>query len=1347
MMDRMRSRMKTWRPKTFASTGLLLLVFAIAVWQVVAQEATPPDYRTFALRHANAADLAPQVRSVLAGTPGKTDVLIDKKANALLVQGNENAMRLASQLITALDMPIAPTAQAPARGEASVRGYKLPEANADKVVADLRKKFPASTGTSLAVDPRTKQLLAVATNDVHRQIAQQLAAGNDPLAQRDPKLLPANAKPSDDDLPQRPVALKNITWQSFEDFLQRLWGNKANLETNRTGEVASIHLKNAAGEETVANVDRRRNEVSFNGTRSANGSWAKLVSVLDSGPTPREQALQVVPVHRADPEQLNDAIDLIKTAIREGERRDRGDRAAMAMPFGDRAGQRPNGMDVVAKIFQQENQPPVEPPVEPEPREQPAGQPGAEAPQGAIGPVQIEFLQDLDLIIIRGKKEDVERVTKIIREIEEKSAQTAPVIQLYMLKNVESAAVGDLVIQLYNQALAARAGRVSITPLGKPNALLLIGTRESINSVLDLVKKLDVPVNPNSQFKVFQLKYMDATNAKTLLDEFFLDRGVLGTRVRISVDTRTNAVVVYGGERDLLEAESLLKSVDVGDTPNKFELRIFKLANALATDLAPILQQAISGQGGAVGQQPGVQPQPAGNAATARAASLILTTLDAQGNKILESGSGILSDVVITADTNSNSILVRGPANSMDLIGALIRELDRLPDSEAQIKVFTIINGDATALATMLQQLFGQGGGGGGGGFGNQGGFNQPITAGGENSLVPLSFAIDTRTNSIIASGSSGDLNVVEAILLRLDEGDIRQRKTTVYRLKNAPAIDVANAINQFLTSERAVQQLDQQNAANPFQQLEREVVVVPEAVSNSLIVSATPRFYEEIARVVEELDARPPMVMIQVLIAEVSLSDQEEFGAEFGLQDSLLFDRGVATAASVIPGFNFVGQPLGNSGSATSLATRNNLAGQSTTNFSVGRQNGTLGYGGLVLSASSDSVSILIRALQDAQRMQVLSRPQVMTLDNQSAFVQVGQRVPRITSTTNSQNGITNATVLENVGLLLGVTPRISPDGLVVMEIDAEKSQLGPVDTGIPISINANGDVIRSPIINTTLAQTTVSARSGQTVILSGLITKNRAITSRRVPYLSDIPVLGRIFRFDSSIDQRQELLIIMTPHIVRNEADADWIKQIESDRMSWCLADVVEIHGPSGLSEGYGLWGPPQAPIIYPDIDPTGTTYEAPLPLEGETYPGLPTTPSGRERPPLTPPMPQNDPLDPLNPLAPPAQFQPPGAGLRGEAPSSRRAEGNRQPTPARPETKAAYTPLPGNNDGIRRLPADNAQVSYGPPPARPGSYAPPKPIYPPAQRDASAAYYEQPRRDMNSPYPTQPAYLPAR
>ena len=112
-------------------------------------------------------------------------------------------------------------------------------------------------------------------------------------------------------------------------------------------------------------------------------------------------------------------------------------------------------------------------------------------------------------------------------------------------------------------------------------------------------------------------------------------------------------------------------------------------------------------------------------------------------------------------------------------------------------------------------------------------------------------------------------------------------------KLKNTPATEVANAINQFLTSQRNLCQIDP-NIITNLEILEREIIVVPETVSNSLLISSTPRFYEEIKRIVQKLDAAPPQVVIQALIVEVTLDNTDEFGMELGFQDSLLFDRGL---------------------------------------------------------------------------------------------------------------------------------------------------------------------------------------------------------------------------------------------------------------------------------------------------------------------------------------------------------------------------------------------------------------------------------------------------------------------
>ena len=133
-------------------------------------------------------------------------------------------------------------------------------------------------------------------------------------------------------------------------------------------------------------------------------------------------------------------------------------------------------------------------------------------------------------------------------------------------------------------------------------------------------------------------------------------------------------------------------------------------------------------------------------------------------------------------------------------------------------------------------------------------------------------------------------MRIVEALLLRLDQTTDQQRKSTVIQLKNAPAVDVASAINQFLLNRRQIEQAAP-GQSNPFQEIEREVVVVPEPVANKLILAATPRFYDEIKALIDKLDEQPLQVMIQVLIAEVSLNHVKEFGVELGVQSSVLFD------------------------------------------------------------------------------------------------------------------------------------------------------------------------------------------------------------------------------------------------------------------------------------------------------------------------------------------------------------------------------------------------------------------------------------------------------------------------
>jgi general secretion pathway protein D len=537
-----------------------------------------------------------------------------------------------------------------------------------------------------------------------------------------------------------------------------------------------------------------------------------------------------------------------------------------------------------------------------------------------------------------------------------------------------------------------------------------------------------------------------------------------------------------------------------------------------------------------------------------------------------------------------------------------------------------------------------------------------------------------------------------------LDEG-IRNRKNEVFRLKNSVAQQVANTVNMFLQSER---QIELEGQTSAFETIEREVVVVAEPYSNSIVLSATPRFFDEIKKIITQLDERPPMVMIQVMIAQIDLGSTEEFGIELGLQDSVLFDRSILSTASgtstpsATPGFNFNNNgALGNG--VTTTGNPANVGGQGLTSFSAGRVNPTLGYGGLVLSMASENVSFLLRALAENKRVEVLQRPHIMALDNQYAFVQVGQRVPYIQNATITATGTQNSVTLIDVGLILKVQPRICPDGLVVMQIDAIKSALEDPATGIPINTTSTGEVIRSPIIDNTEAFTTISAWSGQTVVLGGLIDKHTQEDHRKVPFLGDLPLLGHMFRFDATIKSRTELLIIMTPTIVKDEAEADAIRRAEAARMSWCLRDVTAMFGEAGLRKRSDEWSDAETKVIYPDMKRQPSS--------------LPSADS----------LPEPIPAPAGQPAQTPHLATPPGS-----SPSS-----GRMPLMPTPQTSRPFAPNPGDSlpgdgsaDARSRLPQQQTQYSSAWPPASASNVQPvvyQEPVV--SQQPPARAYTGQP------------------
>ena len=821
--------------------------------------------------------------------------------------------------------------------------------------------------------------------------------------------------------------------------------------------------------------------------------------------------------------------------------------------------------------------------------------------------VQIEMLPELDAVILRGRDQQLTDLSEIIKRLDQASRESKPTIEVVPLQHVNSESMSKLIDDIQEKFIGTRQGRVTVSPLVSPNALLLIGWGESLDLMKQLIQQLDQPTKDDKTLAVLPLKHATASEVQTQLQSFYKGKEGLAPVINSFADSRSNAIIVNGSPRDIAEIKKLLEQMDVPRNGMLQAARVFQIRYNLASDIAQALEDAL--------------------ATTTADRNKTLQLVDQNGEPIAT--GGVLGATKITVNERNNTLIVASTPETLPLIEQFIEQLDT-PGAVAKIKIFSIKNGDATSLVETLRALIPSSNSTTGASVGPQLSSNPD-----DNSLLPLRFTVDTRGNNIIAIGSDEDLKIVEALILRLDEAEASKRKSTVYQLKNSPAIDVATAINQFLQSKRIVE-LAAPGVTNPFDQLEREVVVVPEPVQNKLILSATPRYYDEISELIQRLDEQPPQVMIQVMIAEILLGNTDEFGIEMGIQDSVLFDRsllgnlvtttattttstpaGVVTATSqdIVaatnePGFNFNNQPLGNSGSSKALQNAGTVGGQGLSNFAVGRTNDELGFGGLVLSASSQNVSFLLRALQETRRLEILSRPQVLTLDNQQAFIQVGQRVPRIASTSVNQFGVQNQLTLENVGLIIGVTPRISPEGNVVMEIDAEKSKLGPEAEGIPIFIAQDGSVVRSPRIDTITAQATVSAADGETIILGGLIARSTRTRHRQVPWLGDIPILKYLFSYDYFDENRTELLIIMTPHIVRNPGDMERLKQAEFARMSWCEADIFAMHGDvfprTGLMQDWQEEDD-SVPVIYPDLDPRGALQPSATTPTGTTLESL--------------------------------------------------------------------------------------------------------------------------------------------
>jgi general secretion pathway protein D len=563
--------------------------------------------------------------------------------------------------------------------------------------------------------------------------------------------------------------------------------------------------------------------------------------------------------------------------------------------------------------------------------------------------------------------------------------------------------------------------------------------------------------------------------------------------------------------------------------------RLIPLRHVNAADLMPVLQPLVSSDGV-------LQPYPQTN-------SLVLTDTALNVQRLL----GMMEELDIEGYERRTEVVALKYAIAADLakkVENIMQEQGETENpSQSRIKV-------VTAATTSPS--------------------NAPTST--ASSLRGMRVLADERTNSLIVMCGVREMKAVRRLVSQLDVPlPPGSSKIHVYSLKYANAEELlpvladligertggseSNSLNvprrdRRITRERRFGDRQQSRSGSGFgdrppaappsppsphgggstsgsaPEFGSEVTITADPATNSLLISASPQDFETLARVIEQLDVRRKQVYVEAMILEVSMERARELGIE--LQG----------------GFSINGEGVG--------LGRTNLGSLNTALTNPGS------LAGLLLAAASnktielpDGTRIpaqvaLLRAAQNSTDINVLSSPTLLTADNQEAEILIGQNVPFVSSRATDSSDLDNlfATVeREDVGITLRLTPQISEGDTVRLDVYEEVSAIVPTTVGDPNLVG--------PTTSVRSASTTVVAKSGQTVAIGGLISDNTTSQSSGVPFLQDVPVLGNLFKSNGKRGNKINLLIFLTPHIVREDTEIAAHTQGERDRFRSFLRD----------------------------------------------------------------------------------------------------------------------------------------------------------------------------------------------
>jgi len=413
----------------------------------------------------------------------------------------------------------------------------------------------------------------------------------------------------------------------------------------------------------------------------------------------------------------------------------------------------------------------------------------------------------------------------------------------------------------------------------------------------------------------------------------------------------------------------------------------------------------------------------------------------------------------------------------------------------------------------------------------------------------------DSRTNSIIILASVADTENVRKLVAFMDKDVPRgESNIQVYRLQNSIAEDLAKVLNSIVKDTGAAASAAGGAAAQKVMApvVSKNVLVVADKATNTLVVMAEREDYKVLENIIKQLDVPRAMVYIEALIMEVNANKAFNLGVEWRGAKEVNDHTGAfigSGGASTTPtgGYNILD-------SLIIPVTATTAAGVFPGGFAMG----IIGAGIQIGNVIFPSIGAVVQAYKTDQEVSILSTPQLMTLDNEEAEINVGSNVPYITSQQSSSTTTTtslsplnyNSYEYRDVGVILNITPHINEGNFIRLKISQQVTKV----------TSAAGNPTPTTLKRT--AKTTVVVKDNETIVIGGLVGDSTRDDNYKVPLLGDIPILGWLFKTHSTSREKTNLYVFLTPHIVRTQQEAASLYQGKRETMGEVVEGIIKLN-----------------------------------------------------------------------------------------------------------------------------------------------------------------------------------------